>query len=69
MKKNVGAVDRIIRIVLGLVIVAFGIYNQSWWGLIGIVPLLTAFISWCPAYNLLGISTDKRIEVEELKSN
>lgn len=69
MKKNVGAVDKLIRIVLRLVIVTFGIYNQSWWGLIGIVPLLTAFIRWCPAHNLPGISTDKRIEVEKLKSN
>ena len=68
MKKNVGAIDRGIRIVLGLAIVTLGIYNQSWWGLIGIVPLLTAFISWCPAYNLLGISTDKRINMEKLNS-
>ena len=68
MKKNVGAIDKSLRVVLGLVIVALGIYYQSWWGLSGIVLLLTASMSWCPAYNLLGISTNKRINVEKLKN-
>lgn len=57
MKKNVGGTDRVLRIVLGLVIIALGILYQSWWGLIGIVPLATAFINWCPLYTPFGIST------------
>ncbi len=66
MKKNVGSADKIIRIILGLIIIAYGIYNQSWLGLVGIVPLFTAFISWCPAYSLIGVSTNKKVNVEKL---
>lgn len=68
MLKNVGRADKIIRIVLGVVIIAFGIYSKSLWGLVGIVPLFTAFIGWCPAYNLLGLSTDRKVKVEKLKN-
>jgi hypothetical protein len=57
MKKNIGNADRIIRIVLGLGIIAYGIVNHTWLGAIGAVPLLTAFIGFCPAYCPLGIST------------
>jgi len=67
MKKNVGSVDQVIRIILGVVIIALGIYNQSWWGLVGIVPLFTAFVSWCPVYSLMGVSTtDTKVKVEKL---
>lgn len=59
MKKNVGGLDRILRFVLGLVIIIFGIVYQSWWGLVGIGPILTASINWCPAYLPFGISTCK----------
>jgi hypothetical protein len=51
---------------LGVVIIVLGIYNQSWWGLAGIVPLFTAFISWCPVYSLIGVSTDRKVKVEKL---
>lgn len=66
MKKNVGSADKMIRIVLGVVIAALGIYFKSWWGLVGIVPLATAFMNWCPAFSLLGVSIDKKVEVEKL---
>jgi hypothetical protein len=59
MKKNIGKIDMIIRIVIGLVIGAVGFYFKSWFGLIGIIPFATAFIGVCPAYPLLGISTNK----------
>jgi hypothetical protein len=59
MKKNVGSIDRTLRLVLGLVIIAVGLYYQSWWGLIGIVPLLTSAFSRCPVYLPFGISTCK----------
>jgi hypothetical protein len=59
MKANVGKTDKIIRIILGLAIGAVGLLNHSWLGLIGIVPILTAFISWCPFYVPFKISTDK----------
>jgi hypothetical protein len=58
LKKNVGAVDSVIRIVLGLAIIAAGvIYFGSWWGLIGLVPLATGTIRWCAIYALLKVST------------
>jgi hypothetical protein len=55
--KNIGNTDRIIRIVLGLAIVALGIVFKSWLGLIAIVPLATAAVSTCPLYLPFGIST------------
>jgi hypothetical protein len=59
MEKNIGKTDKLIRVVAGLVIIALGFYFKSWWGLIGLVPLLTASISWCPLYIMLGCSTCK----------
>jgi predicted RND superfamily exporter protein len=59
MKQNVGSTDKIIRIILGILIAALGYYYRSWWGLIALVPLLTAFISFCPIYPILGLSTKK----------
>lgn len=59
--KNVGPVDRILRIVAGLVILSlFFIYPGAWWRyytLIGVVPLLTGLMSSCPLYSILGITT------------
>ena len=66
MKKNDGSVDKVIRIVLGVVIIVLGIYNQSWWGLVGILPLFTAFISWCPVYSLIRVSTNKKVNFEKI---
>jgi hypothetical protein len=57
MKANVGTIDRIIRVIVGLAIIGVGVYFQSWWGAIGVVPILTAAIGYCPPYHLLGIST------------
>lgn len=57
MKKNVGGIDRGLRIVAGLVIGGVGIYFHSWWGLVGIIPLATGLIGWCPAYCPFKIST------------
>lgn len=57
MKPNVGNIDRVIRIVFGLGVIGAGLYYKSWFGLIGIVPLLTALVSFCPLYTVLGISS------------
>ncbi|MDQ7817620.1 MAG: DUF2892 domain-containing protein [Melioribacteraceae bacterium] len=59
MTKNVGSADKVFRIVLGLIIIALGINFESLWGIIGIVPIFTALIGWCPAYLPFGISTCK----------
>jgi len=60
MITNVGSIDRIVRAVVGLALIsqAFaGPLGPAWWGWIGIVPLATAAIGWCPPYSLLGINT------------
>lgn len=59
MIANVGKVDRVIRAVLGLVIIGLGFYFHSYWGAIGLIPLVTAFLRWCPAYLPFRISTLK----------
>lgn len=57
MKTNIGPVDRSLRLVLGFVILGAGLYSKSWFGLIGLLPILTALVRFCPAYTLLGIDT------------
>ena len=57
MRCNVGKTDRIIRILIGLAVIGVGVYFKSWWGAIGVIPLFTAAIGWCPAYSPFGIST------------
>lgn len=58
MTKNIcSPVDKTIRIIAGLAILGAGWYYQNWWGLIGIVPLLTVAFSTCPLYTLFGINT------------
>lgn len=59
MKCNVGGTDRIIRIILGVVIILAGFYFKSWWGVVGIVPIVTGLIRFCPAYIPFGFSTCK----------
>lgn len=66
MTKNVGTIDRVLRVIVGLLLIAyalklgFGDTGWNWVGWIGVVPLLTALIGNCPAYSLLGISTCPR---------
>lgn len=57
MTKNVGGIDKILRILVGLGLIGWGVYANNWLGAIGIVPLATALISWCPMYPMLGINT------------
>jgi hypothetical protein len=57
MKSNVGGIDRTLRFIAGLAILGAGVYFKSWLGLIGIVPILTASLRFCPAYLPFGLST------------
>ncbi len=58
MKPNVGGIDRTARIVLGIVLLALCFVPQvRWWGLIGLLPLATGLMRFCPLYPMLGIST------------
>jgi hypothetical protein len=57
MKVNVGRTERVIRVVVGVVIVGIGVAYGSWWGAVGLVPIATGLTGWCPPYALLGINT------------
>ncbi len=55
---NVGGIDRALRIIVGLVLLALIFVGpKTWWGLIGIIPLFTGLFGTCPAYSLVGLST------------
>lgn len=58
MTRNIGTIDRALRIVAGLALISLVFVGPATpWGWIGLVPLLTALVGWCPPYALLGIST------------
>lgn len=60
MKQNVGSIDRAIRAIAGIGLISLVFVGpQTVWGWIGVVPLATAIIGWCPPYALLGINTCK----------
>ena len=60
MNKNIGTVDRAIRGIVGVALIALTLTGYlGLWGWLGIVPLATALLSWCPAYTLLGFKTCK----------
>lgn len=57
MENNTGTMDRVIRIILGIVILAAGFYFESLWGLVAVIPLISGLVGFCPVYGVLGIST------------
>lgn len=57
MKVNMGTIDKVVRLIAGLAIIGWGIATNNWLGAIGIIPLATALVGFCPAYSLLGINT------------
>ena len=62
MEKNVGGIDRVLRVIVGLGLLSLFFFlegSSRWWGLIGLVPLATATLGWCPAYLPFGIKTCK----------
>ncbi len=60
MKSNVGGIDRILRITVGLVLIGLAATGTvGWWGWLGVVPLATGLVGWCPPYALLGFNTCK----------
>jgi len=57
-KTNVGGWDKILRIVIGIGLLALGAFGPiGWWGLVGLVPLLTGLVGSCPLYTIVGMST------------
>lgn len=59
MKANVGGVDKLVRIVIGLALIAWAATGGPVWAWIGVVPLLTGVFNFCPLYALLGMNTCK----------
>ena len=60
MTKNEGPLDRGLRVVVGVALIALTLSGRiGAWGWLGVIPLATALIGWCPAYTLLGIKTNK----------
>lgn len=57
MTCNVGKTDRVVRLLVSVVLIGLGLYFSSWWGAIGIIPLFTAAVGWCPLYAPFGLST------------
>ncbi len=58
MKLNVGTIDRVLRVLAGIVLIGLAATGTvGIWGYIGVVPLLTGLFSFCPLYTLLGINT------------
>ncbi len=57
MKPNIGSIDRTLRIIAGLALLATGFFLNSWWGLVGIIPILTGIVRVCPAYYPFGLNT------------
>ncbi|SNT70624.1 DUF2892 domain-containing protein [Psychrobacter sp. LV10R520-6] len=60
MKINVGNTERLLRIIAGIIIIGVGVYYESWWGVVGLIPLLTGLFRFCPLYAMLGMNTCKR---------
>jgi Protein of unknown function (DUF2892) len=60
MKKNIHPIERVLRVIIGLVLISFAFVGPAnLWFLLGIVPVLTGLSGWCPPYQILGINTCK----------
>jgi len=58
MQANVGSIDKTLRIIIGLILISLVFVGpKTPWGWIGVIPLVTALVNWCPLYRLLGINT------------
>ncbi|MBL4801634.1 MAG: DUF2892 domain-containing protein [Emcibacter sp.] len=58
MKMNVGGLDRLLRIVVGVLLIISAVAGYfAPWGWIGVVPVVTALIGWCPAYTIFGVNS------------
>ncbi len=60
MQQNVGNIDRVVRVVIGLGLLSLFFVlegNARWLGFVGFIPLLTSAVSWCPAYAVFGVDT------------
>lgn len=59
MNLNMGSIDRVLRFIIGAAALLVGYMYSSYWGMLGLIPLVTAFIGWCPLYVPFNLSTKK----------
>jgi hypothetical protein len=59
MQANVGSLDRAVRVLLGVALIAWGLYAHNWWGLLGVPLLLSGLTGYCFLYKLFGFTTCK----------
>lgn len=57
MKTNMGGIDRTLRFVVGAALIGWAIISGNLWGFVGVIPVFTGLIGWCPAYLPFGIKT------------
>lgn len=57
LKKNVGYLDSVLRVILGVIIVTAGFYYNTYWGLLGLILVISGAVSYCPVYRILGMET------------
>ena len=57
MEPNIGNADRVIRFIIGAIIILAGIYFKTWWGAIGVLPIVTGSVRFCPLYVPLKLNT------------
>ncbi|WP_282608829.1 DUF2892 domain-containing protein [Pelagibius sp. Alg239-R121] len=63
MSANIGPLDRMLRVIVGMALIGLALWDSTYvWGFIGIVPLVTALIRFCPIYRLLGICSLKKAQ-------
>lgn len=61
MKANIGGIDKVLRILVGLALIAWVLLaNGPVWAWFGVLPIVTALVNFCPAYTILGINTCKK---------
>lgn len=66
MQTNIGRFERFIRVLVGLFILSLIFWGpESYWGLLGIIPILTGLSGWCPLYRIFGVSTHKPTSAKE----
>lgn len=67
MQLNIGKLDKVVRVAVGCVIIGVAAYYKSWWGLVGVIPVATALVGFCPLYTLFGLNTTPlgRAEAEQ----
>ena len=61
MKPNVSGFDGVLRVIIAIALLCYGVLYDSWWGLLAIIPLATAALSWCPIYSMFGINNNGKV--------